>query len=65
MRYEDNSIHIGNDNKISDSIIGNDNAPLQKDDKRKKWYSKLFWKLIVPIAVIVIGAAICLLLNLK
>lgn len=65
MRYEDNSIHIGNSNKISGSTIGNDNAPLQKNDKCEKWYNKLFWKLIVPIAVVVIGATICLWLNLK
>ncbi len=63
---EDNSIHIGDKNKIKDSVIGNNiqtgNAELKNNEK---WYSKLFWKLLIPIVVVVIAAALCLWLGLR
>lgn len=69
MKYEDSSIHIGNKNKIENSVIGKceqiNNAKNAKSDKSEKWYTKLFWKLIIPIAVVVVAAVICLWLGLK
>lgn len=66
MKYEDKSIHIGDKNKIKDSIIGNNNQ-IKNDEltNNEKWYSKLFWKLFIPIAVIVFAALICLWLGLN
>lgn len=66
MKYEDSSIHIGNKNKIENSIIGKcEQINNVKPDKSEKWYTKLFWKLFIPIAVVVIAAVICLWLGLK
>lgn len=63
---EDNSIHIGNNNKIKSSHIGNKSAlSIETKVQKDPWYSKLFWKLFIPIAVVVIAAAICLWLGLK
>nr|WP_308743153.1 hypothetical protein [uncultured Anaerocolumna sp.] len=66
MNNENNSIHIGDKNKIKGSTIGN-NIKIESDKLKsnEKWYSKLFWKLFVPIAVVVIAAIICLWLGLK
>lgn len=66
MKYEDNSIHIGDKNKIRNSAIGqNSQIRNAKSKNNEKWYSKLFWKLFIPIAVLVIAAATCLWLGLK
>lgn len=66
MKYEDNSIHIGNRNKIKDSTIGQyGKIKNTKSSNNGKWYSKLFWKLFIPIVVVVIATAICLWLGLN
>lgn len=66
MKYEDNSIHIGSRNKIKDSTIGHHDQIINtKSSNNEKWYSKFFWKLLIPIVVGVIAAAICLWLGLK
>lgn len=65
MKNENASIHIGDKNKIKDCVIGSkikvENTKLKKEGK---WYSKFFWKLIIPIAVVVITTVICLWLGL-
>ena len=66
INKEDNSIHIGDDNTIKNSVIGNNSALNTKNAVSKvPWYSKLFWKLFIPITVIVIAAVICLLFGFK
>lgn len=66
INKEDNSIHIGNKNKIKNSIIGNNSfLNTEATVPKERWYSKLFWKLFIPITVVVIAAAICLWLGLK
>lgn len=57
----DNSIHIGNGNKIKKSIIGHNNG----QEKKEGTLSKIIWKIIAPIVVGVAIAAICLWLGLK
>ncbi|CVI67902.1 hypothetical protein BN3660_01022 [Eubacteriaceae bacterium CHKCI004] len=63
-KVEDNSIHIGNGNKIKNSVIGK-NIKFDQDHVQEKWYHKLVWKLIVPIVVTVVAAAICVVLNIN
>ena len=66
MKYEDNSIHFGDKSTIKDSVIGqNIQIKNTKFKDAGKWYSKIFWKLFIPIAVVVIGAAICLWIGVK
>ena len=47
--YNDSHITIGDRNKISKSIVGN----LEVDGKNAegKWYSKIVWKIVVPVVV--------------
>ena len=71
MKIEDNSVHIGNGNTISNSVIGSknrveneqENNPIEGKDE--KWYSKTFWQILIPLAVTVIGAGICALLGFE
>lgn len=63
-KKEDNSIHIGNGNKIKNSVIGQ-NIKISQDHVEEKWYQKLTWKLIVPILVVVAGAALCFWLGIN
>jgi NDP-sugar pyrophosphorylase family protein len=66
MKNEDNRINIGNNNKIRGSIIGNNTQIKDTELKSSEgWYSKLFWKLFIPVIVIVIAAAICLWVGIK
>lgn len=53
VKHEDKSIHIGDGNTIVGSVIGQDNKVVteNKDTKKDKWYSKITWKIIVPILV--------------
>lgn len=53
VKHEDKSIHIGDGNTIVGSVIGQDNKVVteNKDAKKDKWYSKITWKIIVPILV--------------
>ncbi len=70
MQYEDNSIHIGNHNKIKRSTIGHNNHNNKETadttiKAKEKWYSNLIWKIIVPIIISVVVAALCAWLGLK
>ncbi len=58
---DNNTINIGDNNKIVNSNIGNNT----KSDNKEKWYSKITWKIIVPIAVAVASTAILVWLGLK
>ena len=70
-KHEDNSVHIGNNNQISNSVIGSKNtAAIEQEtvvpeSKEESVASKSFWQIFVPILVIVVGAAICVWLGLN
>lgn len=70
-KHEDNSVHIGNNNQISNSVIGSKNtAEIEQEtvtpgSKEESIASKSFWQIFVPILVIVVGAAICVWLGLN
>ena len=59
-KHEDNSVHIGNNNQISNSVIGGNNKAEIKQEtvvpehKEESIASKSFWQIIVPILVIVV-----------
>lgn len=57
-----NNITIGNNNTIKNSTIAN---MVSEKAEKEKWYSKLFWQLIIPIAVAIIVAIICAYFKLK
>ena len=63
-KKEDNSIHIGNRNKIKNSVIGQ-NIKVEQEHTKEKWYQQLTWKLVVPIIVAVVAAALCVWLGIK
>lgn len=63
-KKKNDSIYIGNGNKIKNSVIGN-NIRVSKDQDKEQWYQKLTWKLIVPIIVAVVGATVCFWLGIK
>ena len=65
--YVDNSVHIGDGNNIIGSAIGQNNSVTNGVEKSKEesLFAKISWKIIVPIIVIVVGAAICAWLGLK
>ena len=71
MKIEDNSVHIGDNNHISNSIVGSKNKTESEqkpdDPERKKdtFWSKTFWQFIVPVAVGVIVIAIAVWLGLQ
>lgn len=71
MKIEDNSVHIGDNNQISGSVIGSKNTAEIKQEsetaevKEEKWYSKTFWQIAIPLAVTILGAAICAWLGLN
>ena len=70
MKYENNSINIGNNNQISNSVIGSKNTvELEQETKvpesEESIASKSFWQIVAPIIVIVVGAAICAWLGLN
>ncbi len=65
ISYEDNSIHIS-DSDIANSVIGNGNKTEKAEDVvEEKWYVKLFWQFIIPIAVTVVATLILLWLGLS
>ena len=70
-KHEDNSVHIGNNNQISNSVIGTNNtAEIEQETvvpehTEESVASKSFWQIFVPILVIVVGAAICVWLGLN
>ena len=71
IQYEDNSIHIGDGNKISNSTIASKNTIETKcktsnhASQEGSLASKGFWEIFVPIIVIIAGAAICAWLGLN
>ncbi len=71
VKYEDNSIHIGDGNSITGSSIGAyDTVEIEnKTGSAKKekgtLLSKVFWQFIIPIAAAVMAVAICIWLGLS
>lgn len=69
MKIEDNSVHIGSNNKFLNSVVGSiNNAEIeQKNEASEKetLASKGFWQIVVPIVVGVIVVAICMVLGLN
>lgn len=71
MQIEDNSVHIGDNNHITNSVVGSKNSTSieQKEDssksKKETFLSKTFWQIFVPIAVGVIVVAIAVWLGLQ
>lgn len=66
VNYEDNSIHIGNGNSFSETVIGNNNSISNNhEEPKEKWYSKITWNIVIPIIVGVIVVAICTYLGLE
>lgn len=70
IQYEDNSVHIGDGNKISNSMIGAKNT-IETDreisnsaPEKGKLVSKIFWQILIPVAVVVIGALVCIWLGI-
>ncbi len=61
VKYEDNSIHIGDNNKITNSNFGSRVKGVKEEEKLS---SKVTWHIIVPIIVTVVAAVICLWLGL-
>lgn len=62
-KFQDNSINIGDNNTIKKSNIGCVNV--NSTSKKPSMFDGLFWKLLIPIAVVVISTLICVLLKLK
>lgn len=66
MKNGNNNVKIGSKNKITNSVIGSQNQITTADRQQpEKWYSKLFWKIIIPVVVGVAVVAICLWIGLK
>ncbi len=65
IQYEDNSVHIGDGNKISNSTIGakdlieSEYKASNPAPEKEKLVSKVFWQIFIPVAVAVIGALVC------
>lgn len=65
-KHEDNSVHIGDGNKISNSTIGSKNTIETECEvsnpapEKEKLVSKVFWQILIPVAVVVIGALVCI-----
>ena len=70
IKVEDNSVHIGNNNNLTNNVIGSkNNIEMEQKNtiseaREESWISKLFWNVPVPIIVGIIIAAICLALGL-
>lgn len=69
-KHEDNSVHIGNGNKISNSTVGSNNTIETECEipnpapQKGKLASKVFWQILIPVAVVVIGALVCIWLGI-
>lgn len=65
IQCEDNSVHIGDGNKISNSTIGPKNTIETEREisnsapEKGKLVSKIFWQILIPVAVVAIGALVC------
>lgn len=70
IQYEDNSVHIGDGNKISNSAIGSKNTIETECEitnpapEKEKLPSKVFWEIVIPIAVGIIVALVCFWLGI-
>lgn len=67
IQVEDNSIHVGDNSSIESSVVSSKNTGKihnNKESTKEKWYSKIAWNIVVPIAVGVIVVLICAWLNL-
>ena len=71
VKYENNSVNIGNNNQISNSVIGSQNtAEIEQesvipDGNKESLVSKGFWQIIIPLVVTVLGAALCVWLGIN
>lgn len=71
MKVENNSVHIGSNNQITNSVIGSKNtAEIEQEtavpeSKEESIASKSFWQILVPIIVGVIVVAICVAIGLN
>ena len=65
--HVDNSVNIGDGNNIIGSTIGQNNSAESITDKsnEESLFSKISWKIVVPIIVTVVAAAICAWFGLK
>ena len=41
------------------------NIKVEQEHAKEKWYQQLTWKLVVPIIVAVVAAALCVWLGIK
>lgn len=60
----DNSINIGDNNEIKNSVIGNANK-IDNGSGKESFFHKYMWPIISGVAIVVIAALICLWLGLK
>lgn len=71
MKIENNSVHIGSNNQITNSVIGSKNTTeieqetVVPESKEESIASKSFWQILVPIIVGVIVATICVAIGLN
>ena len=70
-KHEDNSVHIGHNNQITNSVIGSKNtAEIEQEiavseGNKESLASKIKWQIVVPIVVGVIIAAIVFYLGIN
>ena len=70
-KHEDNSVHIGNNNQITNSVIGSKNtAEIEQEiavpeGNKESLASKIKWQILVPIGVGLIIAAIAFYLGIN
>lgn len=63
-KHEDNSVHIGNNNQISNSVVGSKNtAEIEQENvvpekEKESWFSQHLWEIIVAVVSGLIIAAI-------
>ena len=71
MKIEDNSVHIGNNNSISNSVVGSKNTTETEqknelpENKKESFLSKTFWQFVVPIAAGIIVVSLAVWLGLQ
>ena len=67
VNFEDNSVHVGDGNTISNSVFGQNNSILGNDKhpKKKNSFLKIFWDILIPIIVGIVVTAICVWLGIQ
>ena len=65
IQYEDKSIHIGDGNTITGSIVGQNNTVENNSAPKESLFSKAFWNIAIPIACGVLVTALCLWFDLS